>query len=253
MKTRISTMIRSGLFGITALALSACASMDTHRQQHPEPSHRLEHMLGSLDAAIRAGSACYELWEFDHATVDCERIQREVDRLYMEFPQHPQVMLASAVLNYRRGRSEAAQFLLDQLLAMPTPPAEAALLRARIALESGNTLSAADLLQRQLMLAPNRFELHEAQAAVHYLNGRLDRARSALGVAGRLGAPAWRLSYHHGLLSEAEQRWDEACRFYARALEQRPDHKASRSRLLGLSQHLDCQPAGSTPYGMHNG
>ena len=90
-------------------------------------------------------------------------------------------------------------------------------------------------------MAPHRPELREAMASAFYIEGQYEKARATLGLAGRLGAPGWRLSYHHGLLCEAELNWKEACRFYATSLDQKADYLPAQSRLIGLSEHAICR------------
>src|SRR5690606_29404789 len=129
---------------------------------------------------------------------------------------------------------------LDQLLSHRGARPEAAVLRSHIALQQGNANLAVELLDRQIMLAPDHSELREAQAAAYYLQGKYEAARVVLGVAGRLGAAGWRLSYHHGLICEAEQKWEEACFLYQTALEQKPDFSPALARLIGLTEHEEC-------------
>ena len=76
--------------------------------------------------------------------------------------------------------------------------------------------------------------LREARAAVAYAMRDWAEARHALTTAERLGAPSWRLDYHHGLVCEAEGDVDRAEMFYRSALEKRPDWAAPRARVRGL-------------------
>lgn len=234
------------LRGVTAalclsLGLGGCVSMDNHRQNHPDPYDRLSQLLGLYQQERAKGSACDELWRASRPTVDCQRIQREVERLSVEFPQDSRIMMANATLQYDAGRLDKAQFSLDQLLSKPQPHPEAALLRSRIAMQEGNSSRARNLLLKHVSLRPDYPELREALAASYYLEGMYPQAQAALSVAGRLGAPGWRISYHQGLIQEAMQDWTAACQYYLMALEQRQDFSAPAKRLIGLSQHEECR------------
>ncbi len=229
---------RIGLLGSAMLA--GCASMDSQRERHPEPDERLDKMLQLNAAAQRDGSQCQEIWSAPGQTVDCQRVQREVDRLYAEFPNHERIIMANAVLQFEGGHLQNAQFLLDQLLAKPGSHPEAAILRARIAVMEGNTRLAATLLERQINLAPDYAELRETLASVHYLDGRYAQAHEALRLAVLLGAPVWRVDYHRGLLHEASQQMPEACQAYFSAIRHRPDFRPAVARLLGLSDQPQC-------------
>lgn len=239
---RIEKMIvrTAALLAVLTLA-SACTSMGRYHDKDPDPNHRLNALLGSYEEALDEGEACLELWRVDSATIDCSRILREVERLYAEFPRNPRILMTNAVMNYEIGEPEKAQFLLDELLAQNGSHPEAAILRSHIAIEEGNSRLARDILEREITMAPSRADLREALAAAYYVEGKYQTSRVVLSIAGRLGAPGWRLSYHHGLLCEAELNWEAACRYYNTALEQKADYLPAQSRLIGLSQHKVCR------------
>ena len=239
---RIDKVIARVALLLAVLTLgTACTSMDHYRERDPDPNHRLNALIGSYDAALAEGEACLELWKVDSATIDCSRILREVERLYAEYPRNPRILMTNAVMNYEIGEPEKAQFLLDELLAQHGAHPEAAILRSHIAIQEGNSRLARDILEREITLVPSRADLREALAAAYYVEGKYETSRVVLGIAGRLGAPGWRLSYHHGLLCEAEMNWQEACRFYNTALEQKVDYLPALSHLIGLSQHKVCR------------
>jgi tetratricopeptide (TPR) repeat protein len=232
--------VRGGIILVLTLA-TGCVSMDAHRTSHPEPNARLDQMLELYDQAEVSGEDCKEIWRADNATIDCERILREVERLNLEFPNNKRILMANASLAFSAGRSDKAQFLLDELLAKPGAQPEAAILRSRIALQEGNTTLAHRLIARELMLAPDRADLREAQAANSFFMGDYTDARRHLSMAGRLGTPGWRISYHLGLIAEMEGNWEQACQLYETALEQRPDHRSSVARLAGLGDRPGCE------------
>ena len=246
-RSRPMSMLRVAPLFFIAVLQTACTSMNHYRDRDPNPEHRLDALLQAYEQASATGESCLELWQVDSATIDCSRILREVERLYVEYPRNPRILMSNAVLSYEAGQKQNAQFMLDELLAQNGAHPEAAILRSHLALEEGNSRLARELLERQITLAPNRADLREALAAAHYTEGDYTLSRAMLGIAGRLGTPGWRLSYHHGLICEAEKTWEAACRFYKTALEQKPDYLPAQSRLVGLSQHAVCRDNPSVP------
>lgn len=235
------TLKNAVALGVLLLSLTGCASLDRERTLNPDPNDRLDLMLGLYHRSLASGSACAEIWHADKGTVDCERILREVERLQVEFPGNDRITMANAVMNFQAGQLDKSRFLLDQLLARRGGHPDAAILRSRIAMEQGNTNLARDMLKRQILLAPGHVELQEALAASYYLEGKYDQSMVHLGIARRLGAPGWRLSYHQGLVSEARRQWPQACRFYRVTRQHNPDFMPARARLVGLSAHAACQ------------
>lgn len=223
------------------LVLGGCVSMDSHRSDHPDPYDRLSQLLGVYQENRRNGSACDDLWETNSPTVDCQRIQREVERLNAEFPMDSRIMMANATLQFHAGRLDKAQFTLDQLLNKPHPNPEAALLRSQISMREGNNSRARTLLKEQITLRPDYPELREALAASYYLDGKYQQAKNNLSIAGRLGAPGWRVSYHQGLIEEVQRDWSSACNYYLMSLEQKANFAEAASRLIGLSHHEECR------------
>lgn len=227
---------------VFAATLAGCQSVDRFREQTPDPDERLDYFLRSYEQAQRDGRGCKELFQFTPVSVDCQRIMEEIERLHIEFPENMRVLMANATIAYEAGRLDKAQFYVDQLLGRQQSSPEAVILRSRIALDEGNARLALSLLDRQIDITPERFDLREIQAGAYYLKGEYPRARAMLGIAGRLGAPGWRISYHQGLICEAEHNVEAACRFYSTALEQKPDFKLAQSRLFGLIEHVECAP-----------
>ncbi len=238
----INRFIWPRFWGVAALSLTlaACSGLDHQRQMRPDPDERLDQMLILYNIEADKNGSCQEIWRAGYKTIDCDRILREVERLQVEFPNHPRIIMASAVMGYERGNAQKAQILLDQLLAQHGEHVEAAILRCHIALEEGNARLCNDLLQRQIMLAPDHPHLRETMAMTQFALGNFQGARSALGMAGRLGAPAWRIAYHHGVICESEMKWEQACRFYNEALEQKPDYRPALARLSGLVEFVEC-------------
>lgn len=227
----------------TALALAGCApSSLASRRTAADPDQRLDEILQAYDSNRAAESGCLDDFEAGHAVVDCGRLRRQVEALALEHPRHVRILLVDAQLAYVAREPVRAQQLLDQVLALDPAQGDAAALRARIALGEGNLRFASVLVARSIRLSPAHAELREVQAATDYLAGRFDDARRALDAAARLGAPAWRVAYHRGLLAEAEGDSTLARQCYEEALTDRPDWAPAAARLAGLDE-----PAPSVP------
>lgn len=220
--------------------LGACASLDHQRNLNPDPNERLDEMLTENEQNRAAGKQCGEVANAKGMTVDCQRVSREVDRLYTEFPEQQRIIMANAVMQFDAGRRENAQFLLDQLLSMPGSHPEAAILRARIAVEEGNLAFAKTVLEKEINLSPEYADLYETLASIYYLEGRYKDASDQLKMATLLGAPHWRIAYHRGLLYEALKRPGDACASYQQAIERNPDFRPARARVIGMINEPAC-------------
>ena len=170
----------------------------------------------------------------DTGAAECDRLTQALQRLSAVCPAHVSTTLVNAVLAYQEQQPARAQQLLDEILARPQSQPDAAVLRARIAIEEGNLVFARRLLGQQLQLAPDHASLHETFAAALYVDGDLAAAVKELTVAGTLGAPRWRVAYHLGLIQEADGHEDEAIKLYEEALQGRPEFSAAASRLKAL-------------------
>jgi tetratricopeptide (TPR) repeat protein len=166
--------------------------------------------------------------------VDCDRLHRALDHLAVVCPAHSPTLLVDAVFAYQRQQPARAQQLLDAVLAQPASHPDAAVLRARIAIEEGNVSFARRLLEQQLQLTPDHSGLHETSAAAFYVEGRMNDAAGALNMAEKLGAPRWRVAYHRGLIEEAAGRFDAALRLYEEALKGHPGWPVAESRAKAL-------------------
>lgn len=238
---KLLTGARTLLLCATVALGSGCASMSDHRDNNLEPNERLDQLLALYQEARHDGSSCHEIHRAYSAVNDCDRIQREVERLALEFPANERISMTNAVMQFESGRYDKAQYTLDQLLSRPGPHPEAAILRSRIAMQDGNTSRARVILEREIRLSPDYAELREALAAAYYVEGKYKESRAALSAAGRLGASGWKIAYHEGLLREAKKDWANACRFYLVAIDQKPDFREAVSRLVGLSEHEVCR------------
>lgn len=186
------------------------------------------------DAQLARLMATYRALPPTGCGAECDAVRRDIERLGLSCPAHVPTMEANATFAFEDGQTVAAQQLLDLVLARPGSHAEAAVLRARIAVEEGNLPFAARLVAEQLTLAPAHPGLHELAGAVAYFERRYEPAEASLRLAAKLGAPAWRVAYHLGLIREAQDRVEDAMRFYAEALAGNPGWAVAEARLAAL-------------------
>jgi tetratricopeptide (TPR) repeat protein len=214
------------------LVASACATTSPLvRQTCDKPAAQLARVLEPLET-LRASGCQSALTR--RGEPDCDELRRELERLLVVCPGYEPTMMANAVLAYEELRPARSQQILDQILAYPRSYPDAAALRARLAIEEGNLPFARRLLEQHIRLAPDHAGLHETLGAALYLGRELTAARRELATAGALGAPAWRIAYHVGLIEEADGRFDQARRAYADALTGNPSWAPAESRLRAL-------------------
>ena len=228
-------MRRARLIPLLLLPLLAfgCASNDTPRLGKDEPTVRLQKLLDEWNAVRDEGGSCASGGS-RYPYVDCGRIQAAIERLALEFPTQPEVLLANAVIAYETHQGEKAQDYLDAIIRQPEVQPGVVVLRSRLALRQGNLPFARRLLTEQIELAPDAPSLREALASVEYLAGEFEAARRQLLIAERLGAPAWRIAFNRGLCEEAQGNTYSAMRFYRKTLEHNPEYAPARARLVGL-------------------
>ena len=212
------------------LLTTACASSPLLRQQCYNPDAQLAAVLPPYEAARANGCGAGRA---QPEGSDCDRLAREIARLSVVCPAHAPTLMANAVIAYDDNRPAESQQFLDLILSQPRGYPDAAVLRARIAIEDGNIPFAKRMLEQQIKLVPDHSGLH-AYAAARYLDGNMPEARAELTMAGALGAPRWRIAYHLGLLEEASGRNDDASRLYAEALAGNPGWPPAESRLKAL-------------------
>ena len=119
-----------------ALLASACAS--TPEPNPHSPDVRLAALLDAWQQARRDDGGCQQRRPEETPLIDCERLRKQVERLAIEFPNHPDVLLANAVLAFESGKPDDAQKDLDVLRRLNPIQPKASVLRARIAIEDGN-------------------------------------------------------------------------------------------------------------------
>jgi tetratricopeptide (TPR) repeat protein len=165
---------------------------------------------------------------------ECERYRREIERLAVVCSTHIPTLMANAVIAYDDRQLPKAQQFLDRIFSEPRSNPDAAVLRARIAIDEGNLSFARRLLEQQIKLAPDHAGLHETYGGVLYLDGQITEARRELTTADALGAPRWRVAYHLGLVEEAAGNLEAARKYYNEAIAASQDYAQARSRLRGL-------------------
>jgi tetratricopeptide (TPR) repeat protein len=217
---------------VVCFTISGCATRSPLlRQQCYDADKQLASVLQPLEA-LRAQGCSTAIGRGGGS--DCYRLETEVARLAVVCPGHAPTLMANAVIAYDNHRPEEAQQFLDQILSQSRPYPDAAVLRARIALEEGNAPFARRLIEQQIKLVPDHAGLREVHAATLFLDHRLDEARAELTTAGALGAPRWRVAYHLGVIEEVSGRPEEAARLYTEALQGNPGWAEADSRLRAL-------------------
>ncbi len=226
-------MIRSyAIAAVCVMLTAACASDPVLRQQCYNPDAQLARLLNPYEELRAKG--CTIDGNADRGASECERLEGEIVRLGVVCSTHAPTLMANAVIAYDEHRAAESQQMLDVILSQPRGYPDAAVLRARIAIEDGNVQFAERLLGQQINLVPDHAGLHETYAAALYLEGKMAEARGELTMAGMLGAPRWRIAYHLGLIEEALGLGAEAGRFYAEALQGNPGWAPADSRLKAL-------------------
>jgi len=213
------------------LMASGCASSSyssVARQHCADADSQLSVLLAPLEESRGAGCAAWP--------TECDNLRREIERLSLVCPGHTPTLLTNAVIAYESGQPVKAQQFLDRIFERAGSHPDAAILRARIAVEEGNLPFARRFLEQQILLAPDQAALRETHAGVLYLTGDSEHARIELNAASELGAPRWRIAYHLGLIEEAQGRMDAAKRFYSEAVAGNPGFAPARARLNGLGR-----------------
>jgi tetratricopeptide (TPR) repeat protein len=196
-----------------------------------DASTRLQAAWIALEEARSQASGCELL---SNGMDRCEDLRLQIEHIAQDCPNDVQALMANAVLAYDEKQFVKSQQFLDSLFSLRETYPEAAVLRARLALEEGNVPFALRYLEQQIRLSPDHAGLRELHASALYSAGRLDEARNSLTTAERLGAPAWRIAYGRGLIEEAAGQTAAARMYYEAALRARPGFKPAESRLRGL-------------------
>lgn len=214
---------------LLTLSLAACTTASFgHRDRELNPDLRLAVLLDAYDQT-RGGEE-----ESSRLVVDVGRARNAIERLSLEFPGHVPTLMACAALAYDAREPEKSQAYLDRLFRAQVMHAEAGVLRSRIASEEGNLPLARRVLETQIQYTPDHAGLREALSGVLYMSKDWDGARRAIGAAEALGAPAWRVAYHRGLIAESADDTKEAQRQFQLATDGNPAFLPAKSRLSAM-------------------
>lgn len=170
---------------VAGVQLAACVSPPIGRE--PSPSADLKSVLtGGRDLPV-------------------EQLARSLRALSLEHPRHVPTLVADAALCLETGRVGRATALLDAALQLAPDHGDAVLLATKVAARSGDLGSAWRRVNAALRTRPDAPELHEASAALHFLEEQYGESLAALDRADALaGEASWRSSYHRGLVAEAQ-------------------------------------------------
>ncbi|WP_148862805.1 tetratricopeptide repeat protein [Marinobacter fonticola] len=230
---------------VLTFTLMGCSSNPSHyTAKVTDPNREVDRILARYEMMRTAGESCHNEASHQSDWADCEGLLRRLSQLYSTFPANERVKFAAALLSYHAGKREQAGFLLDQILVNERPRPEAAILRARIALEEGNSRRARSLLESQIRQNPMHPSLHEIMAATHFADQEPSQAFRALALAERLGAPPWRVAYHRGLMFETAGNAPAACEQYVTAFSLKPEFVAPHGRLIALEHDPVCHDLG---------
>lgn len=225
------------------LSSTACATRTVRfNNECFNVSARLDQAWATLQAARSDPAGCLG---GPNGADRCQQSRSDIEYLSHVCPSDQRALMANAILAYDARDLAKAQQLLDVLFSLQRIYPEAAVLRARIALEEGNTPFAVRFLTQAVRTSSDHAGLREVYASSLYLSGRWDEAGSQLMAAERLGAPRWRIAYHRGLIEEARHNLEAAHRYYAETLKANPSWKPAASRLKGLTALIPPNAEGS--------
>ncbi|MBL6720644.1 MAG: tetratricopeptide repeat protein [Planctomycetes bacterium] len=204
---------------LLALGLSGCAATPTSGPESPE--ERLQHLL-------------------ETSPTSTQELSKAVRALSLESPDAIPVLVADAALSLETGRTERAASLVQRVLAAQPDHVDALLIATRISARTGDLAGAHRRIDAALRLRPDRPELHEAQAAVLFVEERLSEASAALDRADALrGGPSWRNEYHRGLIAEGQDDLTAAARHYSRCLDLEASFEPAMNRRRWVAAQLE--------------
>ena len=222
----------TGTVGL-ALALSGCA-------EHRPGTSSLGTACGAAPSHLSADwRALNELMESPGACApmegnECAALRSKIERLSVDCPNYPDVLMANALLAFGDRNFVRAQQLIDEMLGLGYSFPEAVVLRARIALVQGNVRFALRFLDERIKEMGANSSIRETYASALFVARRWDEAETQLDIAARLGAPEWRLAYGRGLIEEAEGNFVAAKALYQQALRSKPGWPLAQERLKAL-------------------
>jgi len=216
-----SLRLRILFVSLTGLFAAGCSLWDPDHETPPDD--RLRAILDQLDGQERL------------EPLQRERPRFELDRLATRHPDHVPSQVAAAAMVLDAGERVRAQGFLDRVLDLEPDNADARAMRVRVAVADGSLDLARKIVDDGLRLRPDAATLFESSAWLHQLEGRPEDAIEALGVARRLGAPAWRVAFHIGVVEEGRGNFLAAEDSYESAISERDgEFEDAQRRLRGL-------------------
>lgn len=232
-------MSKHAFFLILLVAfLHGCASQSSFVGDVEDPEREVTRLIELELENVREGNYCRRDPQSDFN--GCDGVLQRLTQLYTRFPDMERLQFALAISFHARDKNREALYYLDRLLDYDHPRPEAAILAARLAMEEGNIQRAESLLRAQKRVTPMHPVLHETLAAVFYLKHEPEQGFAALAAAEQLGAPAWRLAYHRGLLFELSNNEAAACEQYAKSFAINSSFGFPEGRILGLTHNPVC-------------
>lgn len=221
-----STRIAQALVLTAALGLQSVSCVSPPPGGGPSADARLESLLSGADGR------------------DPETLARDLRGLTLGNRRHVPTLVADAALSIETGRFDRAAALLDTALGVEPDNVDAVLLATRLAARDGDLAGARRRVETALRTRPDAPGLHEASAALAYLEDRHEEALASLDRADALaGETSWRSEYHRGLIAEDRGELDAAERHYSRCEELEPSFEpAARRRRWIASQRSEGRP-----------
>lgn len=215
----------------------------------PEALYLLENALASYREARRIDPDDWR-WTYLEAFAldargDLEPAARSYRAVLASTPNRVTVLLRLAEVEYRLGRSAAAEALWREALALDPDQPAAHYGLGRIALDAGDPAIAAEALERALEQAPAAGRVHHALALTRRDLGDRDRAAFHLERANESPAPiddplvqdlvllpsGSRATLQRGLLAVRAGALEDAVRMLERAAEEDPANLAAHRNL----------------------
>lgn len=110
------------------------------------------------------------------ANIDPAAIAMHIDRVLVDFPAEPALLIAAAELAIRKGTYETAVARLDQLRSVDAVPGREGFMRARLLSASGVPNRALEELEKVFKVAPRHGRAHLLAARLEYANREYARA-----------------------------------------------------------------------------